>query len=232
MGEAGEFKSLLRTLLCATLATAGVVGCSGEATVDSNAGVAPVTSGAHATIFGGARDTAQTLSGVVALKVSSGSTFELCTGALVAPNVVLTARHCVSKIASSTVVCDINGKSANGDHVTGDVDAASIQIFTGSDPELARSPAAHGKTIVHGGGKVLCDADIALVVLDAKLDGVPVMPVRIGQPIHPGESATAATTSRSRSARACTRTASTSSPSAARSARARRPSARTSSRPA
>ncbi len=174
----------------AVLAVAGAalalstVACAGET---GSAADVEVVQKSEAKIYGGERDQAAVLTGVVALKVGNGTTFELCTGALVAPNLVLTARHCVSKNITASVVCDENGRSGNGDHVSDDVDPATINVFTGADPQFTRAPAAKATQIVHAGGKVLCDADIALVVLDAALEDVPVMPVRVGQPIHQGE---------------------------------------------
>ncbi len=169
------------TTACFALAGCAADGQTGDVQVGAS------ITGAHATIFGGERDQAATLSGVVAIKVDNGATFELCTGALVAPNVVLTARHCVSKNKSRTVVCDANGRSTNGDHVFGDVEARTIQIYTGADPQFSKEPVARGKQIIRGEGNVLCDGDIALVVLDGALEGVQVLPVRVGQAIHPGE---------------------------------------------
>ena len=39
-----------------------------------------------------------------------------CTASLIAPNLVLTARHCVAQNVTQGIGCDINGKSTNGDH--------------------------------------------------------------------------------------------------------------------
>src|SRR5690242_10209818 len=48
-------------------------------------------------IIGGSFDPDPASDAIVALRVGETSPYELCTGALVAPNVVLTARHCVSQ---------------------------------------------------------------------------------------------------------------------------------------
>ncbi|MBL8609690.1 MAG: S1 family peptidase [Myxococcales bacterium] len=181
--KVGWMKAALAFVGAAGLALS-TVACAGETVAPADVEIVQTS---EAKIYGGERDEAATLTGVVALKVGTGQTFELCTGALVAPNLVLTARHCVSKALSPTVVCDENGRSGNGDHVAADVDAETIAIYTGADPQFARAPRARGKAVVHGGGNVLCDADIALVVLDEALDDVPVLPVRVGQPIRAGE---------------------------------------------
>src|SRR4051794_5577274 len=72
-------------------------GCAGE--TDET----PVLATVHSTsstpsIFSGVQDDdSHAIAGVVALRVGASGTFELCSGALLAPNVVLTARHCVTK---------------------------------------------------------------------------------------------------------------------------------------
>ncbi len=95
----------------------GAAGCATEVS-DHAVETRVSASTTDPTIFGGAKDDdGDAIPGVVALRVGTGTTFELCSGALVAPNVVLTARHCVTKNATTSVACDENGRSANGPHV-------------------------------------------------------------------------------------------------------------------
>jgi Trypsin len=67
----------------------------------------------HATaeaIYGGLPDNdARQNQAVVSLKIGDATTFELCSAALIAPNVVLTARHCVSTNLTQSIACDSNG---------------------------------------------------------------------------------------------------------------------------
>src|SRR4051812_23231959 len=100
----------------------GSAGCAAETTADEPVEAKVNTGTTDPSIFGGEKDDDDGESGVVALRVGTGSTFELCSGALIAPNLVLTARHCVTHNATTSVSCDDKGKSANGTHVTGDED--------------------------------------------------------------------------------------------------------------
>ncbi len=178
-----------RAWIAATL-LALATGCAAE-TADS-ATQEPVlveveTDTSTPTIYGGEKDADEaSLSGVVALRVGAGTSFELCTGALVAPNVVLTARHCVTKNTTTSVSCDENGRSANGPHVIADEVPTTIGVFTGPTPSFAKRPAALGRAIIAPQGEYLCDADIALVVLDRALQVAP-LAVRLDDKAQVGE---------------------------------------------
>jgi hypothetical protein len=147
-----------------------------------------VVSGTSPTIFGGEKDDdGESLKGVVALRVGTGATFELCTGALIAPNVVLTARHCVTKNVTTSVSCDENGRSANGSHVSADESAASIGVYLGASPSFAKAPAAIGRAIVAPTGPYLCDSDIALIVLASPITAATPLAIRLSAPSTKGE---------------------------------------------
>ena len=169
------------------LACASLAGCAQE-TTDSTVEARVMTGAAEATIFGGSKDDdSEGAAGVVALRVGTGGTFELCSGALIAPNVVLTARHCVTKNITHSVSCDEEGRSANGPHVASDEDPSTIGVYIGVSPSFARAPVSIARAVVAPTGPYLCDSDIALVVLATPIVSVAPLAVRLESATRTGE---------------------------------------------
>jgi MYXO-CTERM domain-containing protein len=125
-------------------------------------------------------DDAQESAGVVSLKIGNGTSFELCSGSLLSPNVVLTARHCVSKSITSTVSCNELGQSGNGDHVGDDESLDQVHVYSGPKPAYGGEASAGIRQIVHAEGSILCNADIALLVLDREITDTVPLRVRLG----------------------------------------------------
>lgn len=130
-------------------------------------------------------------SGVVAIATTmadSPSHITLCSGALVAPNLILTARHCVSRAVTATPSCDARGRSHNGDHLAEDVDPSSIAIYTGAHvrPDVD-VPVARAVRTLHPTGQVLCDADVAFLVLDRPIQGANILSMRLHSPVEAGD---------------------------------------------
>lgn len=101
-----------------------------------------------------------------------------CTGTLIAPNVVLTARHCVSNYAEDD--CGT---------FTGDVPPATEGIAIGASANETSTPVAHAKQYFYvDGAKGLCEPaiDIAVILLDRDITGVPISKVRAA-PVTVGE---------------------------------------------
>ena len=96
---------------------------------------------------------------VVVLEAPGG---HVCSGVLIAPDVVLTARHCTSVIADHA---SCPALPSEGPQVISDVDPASLQVLLGDDVSSA-VVAALGLAVVVPSTETLCGADIALVLLD------------------------------------------------------------------
>jgi len=133
----------------------------------------------------------QEQTGVVALGTSldgDPAHVTLCSGALVAPNLILTARHCVSRSITSTPSCDARGRSHNGAHLADDADPARIAVYVGEHVRVEQDePRAHGLRTLHPTGQVLCDSDVAFLVLDRPLIGVSVLSLRLHAPVASGD---------------------------------------------
>lgn len=105
-----------------------------------------------------------------------------CSATLVAPNLVLTARHCVSDIGDPNVSCDVDGRQLAGGSLGADRDATGFAVYVGpKTPTAAASgaPAAKGRAIVHDGAATLCGHDLAFIVLDRDVPSAVVAPVRL-----------------------------------------------------
>lgn len=113
----------------------------------------------------------------------------LCSAALIAPNVLITARHCVSHYNhAGTFSCSVEGVLTTqnpGDGQLGaTVNPASIQVHAGVDPDTEVD--AVGTRVFGTDSLVICQEDIALVILDREL-ALPVFPVRLARQTHRGE---------------------------------------------
>ena len=112
----------------------------------------------------------------------------LCSGALVAPNLVLTARHCVSRAITATPACDARGESHNGGPLAEDADPATISIYVGAHVRVDHDQVrAHAIRTLHPSGRVLCDADVAFLVIDRPLPDVTVLPLRLHGSVESGD---------------------------------------------
>jgi MYXO-CTERM domain-containing protein len=164
-------------LVAAALAFGAALACSatdGARAGDSTQAIAGGTEDAsHQNVFLLVRETQQ-----------SGS---LCTATLIAPNLLLTARHCVSPgTGDDHVLC--------GDSVLDDPYPASAFFATNDSPPSRDSTLFHAIAVrVPGLGEDTCGYDLALVILKHSVPSeisVPAVP-RIDREVQPGELYTA-----------------------------------------
>jgi hypothetical protein len=111
-----------------------------------------------------------------------------CTATMIAPNVVLTALHCVTHYVSENFSCKPDGtlvaSTPTGGSLGATVNPGSIEIRYGVD--LAREPDAYGMKVFGTGTINVCSNDFAAVVLDRDLD-LPFVAVRFGRNVTRGE---------------------------------------------
>ncbi len=117
----------------------------------------------------------------VVLVYNAAAGFE-CSGTLIAPNLVLTARHCISATGGS-LFCDVNGTGSSGGHIAGDFNAAVTYVFVGqtrpTDMNLAKNPDAKGTQFFHDDATNTCNHDLALVLLDRDIPNAVIAQLRL-----------------------------------------------------
>jgi V8-like Glu-specific endopeptidase len=156
-------------------ATSGVLGC--QAAVDNHS----ASDSDDLAVIGGKASTAAQ-NAIVMLRIGDEA---LCTGTLVAQNLVLTARHCVSETEEG-IACAPSGEALTGGSVGPDRDASEIVVLTGSRANALRER-ARGARIVHDKATNLCNHDLAFVVLDRVVTGTPLAALRTANSTRVGE---------------------------------------------
>ena len=117
-----------------------------------------------------------------------------CTGTLLAPRLVLTARHCVGD-TDAYAACRADGTPIAAGAIRKNHKPETMYVFTGKDrPDFSRGevdPAGQGMKILDDGGKNLCNHDIALIVLQEPIEDAQIAPIRLDGDVEVGERITA-----------------------------------------
>jgi hypothetical protein len=129
--------------------------------------------------------------GVVLLRAEVSDSEVLCSGSLIAPNLVVTARHCVSYLSPGLFNCTVQGELIDNPDGGGSLGqhfpAESIGIWGNALPR--KQPLAHGREVISTLTPSICVNDVAFVVLDTALD-LPIVPLRLGRPAEMHEPVT------------------------------------------
>ena len=113
-----------------------------------------------------------------------------CTGTMLAPNLVLTARHCVSNTQEG-VACRADGTPIAGGKITGDKKPEDIYVVVGTQRPTRPEANGQGAKLFVTETTNLCNNDIALVLLKQPIKDVPIAPIRLETPAVKGELVTA-----------------------------------------
>jgi MYXO-CTERM domain-containing protein len=116
-----------------------------------------------------------------------GSTWH-CSGSLIAPNLLVTARHCISSFETGAFSCTDDGELVLGSE-GGEIgqpilpDEIDIRVGVGPFPPIT----AHGLETFIIDTLTICRNDIAAVLIDPPIADVQVLPIRLGRGTLPGE---------------------------------------------
>jgi hypothetical protein len=145
-------------------------------------------------IANGSVDEEQRWNSVVFVRTPMPAGAQLCSGTLVAPNLVLSALHCVAALRDDNFSCNPDGTVTQTKPGAGELGTpaspAVIEIRTGTDAG-SKDPEAFGKTLITTKSGNICQNDLALIVLDRDLD-VPLSPIRLTNAMRLGEPLTLA----------------------------------------
>jgi hypothetical protein len=105
----------------------------------------------------------------------------VCSASLVAKNLAITARHCVSHLARGLFTCTVQGELESEDEGAGllglHLPAEGLEFYDGRTPRV--EPIARGSRVLSTLSETICVNDVAFVVLDRALE-LPILPLRIG----------------------------------------------------
>jgi hypothetical protein len=177
-----------RPCFIAFVALASALGC---ADVGTSPSASPTLAAERAAVVGGERSGPGAEDAVLLLHGNAGGRELICSASLVAKNLVVTARHCVSHLIEGLFSCSTRGELIEGDPNAGrlgmHLPADTFEFFGGPPPHDA--PVARGKQVLSTLSDTICTNDVAFVVLDRDVD-LPVLPLRLDGRAQRGEAVT------------------------------------------
>jgi hypothetical protein len=154
----------------------------------------------HSAILGGSSSEDGQNSTVMLVRIdpATNSRLAVCTAALVAPRLLLTARHCLAN-ANPEVACESNGTPVLGGEIAGNFEPQNFYVFAGSrraefigDASTTLDttrwkPSAQGLAIIDDKSTTLCNHDLALLVLKTEVANTPLASLRLDGEARAGE---------------------------------------------
>ncbi|MEP7124316.1 MAG: trypsin-like serine protease [Byssovorax sp.] len=158
----------LRTSLLGLPLVVGLLGISGCGAAPDEEAAPELLGNAGEAIKDGYADTADT--GAVGVGIfQQGALIGICTGSLIAPNVVLTAHHCVADVLNYDpvlgIVCSKTSFSA-------DYPPVAVAVTTSATMGMAKDTSYHrvSEIITQTGTKLFCGNDQAILILADTID--------------------------------------------------------------
>lgn len=174
----------------AALAAAGALSCASAADLDASG--EEVGASALPIIGGELSDASQDAIVLLIHYVEETDRFSVCSGTLLTPRLVVTARHCLVK-ADPSMACAANGRAVSGGQVREAFDASELYVYAGDRRPSLREIlplSVRGLDILDEGGSGLCNSDIGLLLLEDDVPNAKIAPVRLDGKARVGERVT------------------------------------------
>jgi hypothetical protein len=156
----------------------------------------PISSAQEPIINGIPSDPSQ--DSVVFIAAVNSNSSSACSGTIVAPNLILTARHCITTVKDEPFSCQADGSlnsNSKGGVFISDWPISQLYIFKGqTKPDyLSNLANADGlaQAVFHPSSSEMCDGDIALILLQQPLKKPTIATLHFYGPVIPGDIITA-----------------------------------------